>query len=408
MQVKVNSYGAVFHGMCEDSVAVFRGIRYARYDRFREAVPVEADGDVDATRYGTLCPQRSPRLSKVLGKVDGLKVEEGSLCLSIFAPEEALNAKEKLPVMVWIHGGSYLRGGSEDPRYGAERLVRTGRLVVVKISYRLGACGYLWNPEEGIENLGLKDQKEGLRWVRKHIADFGGDPENVTVFSQSAGAHSAASLIHTMDEPLFSKVILQSPPLGLHMSVKKAESVYRKFTSLLGRDKYEAGIEEILDAQAAVSSKDLSMSFMPVLSKNLEPSREAVSHGVKVVAGYASRDASIFVMGNGKGLKALTGRILTGWLTSRLFSKPTERYVSMLKSAGIDAQLYRLEWSAEGNPLGSCHCIDLPFLLGDYDDWKDAQMLRGMTREEFDRNSRIMLDAWCGFANSGIFPEKLI
>lgn len=454
--------------------AVFRGIVYARYGRFRLPELVCYGGDnasccappdgkpyaYDATSYGCLCPQNLSHLERQLGKNAGLKMEEGKLCLSVTVPCRALDGKEKLPVMVWIHGGSYLTGGSEDHRYDVCELSARGNVVVVKISYRLGALGYLWHREvngstpEGNGgspacNLGLEDQKTALRWVRRHISSFGGDPGNITVFGQSAGAHSIASLIASADsletesnyplfggEILFHKAVLQSAPLGITITPSEASCVARRFfkeLSMSGGDSKlhtsaneifkscidgSMPLERILAAQDRIQHLRMGMTFMPVLPDNMripetaklsEPRDSAGGTAVgehpasgkfSVVIGVNRDDASPYAR---KALGPLWHTPLrhqmTKLLTDKVFRKPMLSYVKRLEEAGIDVHSYCFRWAPEDSPLGCCHSIELPFLLGHYEDWLTAEMLQGMTRKEFIDNRFLFQNLWAGFAH---------
>ena len=284
-----------------NGASLFHGIVYARYARFGVPEMVEyGEGEiVDAREYGCVCPQNLSHLLELLGPDSGLEMREGELCLSVTVPGEE---HRRLPVMVWIHGGFYLTGGSEDHRYDVSSLALAGDVIVVKISYRLGAEGYIWHPERGVGNLGLEDQKTALRWIRRHIASFGGDPDNVTVFGQSAGAHSIASLIASADdvelitnvprfggEVLFHRAILQSPPLGNTITPKAAAKVTAAFLDRLSSIAGLGGVPEesarerrekcfdkavegdevtlghIIEAQDAVKSMRLGLIFLPVL-----------------------------------------------------------------------------------------------------------------------------------------------
>lgn len=413
--ITVNTLQGQVIGRSSDGISTFRGIPFARYERFRRArMSGPWTEPLDATRYGVMCPQRSSRLAALLSDGGPLRIEEGTLCCSVYAPEGAQN----LPVMVWIHGGAYLTGGSEDPRYGAERLVRTGNVIVVKISYRLGALGYLYLPQMGVCNLGLYDQKLGLEWVRDNISAFGGNPDDVTVFGQSAGAQSIAALISIGASNLFSKAVMQSAPFGIAESRKEASRIAGAYIcelrKLVGRPLCSVDDEELLrsaplnlmlDAQDKVMSMKLKtgMTFMPVLDEYT-----AVPGGkLKLVAGYALQDASPFLAGTlGRLLPTPFGRAAVAYATRRIFSRPAEKYAKKCRKAGVQAQIYRFKWFPKGNPMGACHCIELPFLLGEYEDWAEAQMLRGMTREEFDACSAAVLGAWTAFARTGEFPAS--
>ncbi len=418
-------------GRSEKGVRVFRGLVYAHYGRF--APPQAADTpcperEISALDYGTLCPQVSSRLDALIGKVPGLRMAEGELCLSIYTPADESTAH---PVMVWIHGGSYLSGGSEDPRYGAERLVRTGAVTVVKVSYRLGAEGWLHWPEAASVNLGLKDLHCALGWVSRNIRHFGGDPANVTLFAQSAGAHAVASLIATSgageeyaacslpsaeahaDAPLFRRAILQSAPLGISITPREADKVLDAFLKALGKNAGQASMEDILAAQSKIAGMRKSLTFMPVLADNMLCPESC--RGLRIFATCGAQDASPYALGVFDKLfsrwpsveRALSAPVVKR-LTHKIFLDGMNEYVSRLGALGVQARSHIIRWHPAGSVMGACHCIELPFLLGDYEDWKDARMLRGMHREEYERISSEMLSAWTAFARDGSWPQLSI
>src|SRR5690349_12720011 len=195
-----------------DGVLHARGLRYGRAARFEAATPPpphSAAAETDATRRGRVCPQRPGRLNFVTGPMLGdLTFGEDCLVLSVTAPTDADN----LPVMVWFHGGAYVAGTGESPKYDGTLLAREGNVVVVNVSYRLGIFGYA-NPigAGGTDNAGLGDQILALQWVRDNIASFGGDPGNVTAFGQSAGADAiVAMMLSEQARGLFHRAVVQS------------------------------------------------------------------------------------------------------------------------------------------------------------------------------------------------------
>jgi len=164
--------------------------------RWRSPQPVAKWDDVrDATRPKEVCPQAN-------------RGSEDCLYLNVTAPRNA----QRLPVMVWIHGGGFVAGAGSD--YDATRLAVDGDVVVVTLNYRLGALGFLdIGDDPAAGNFGLADQQAALRWVRDNIAAFGGDPGNVTLFGQSAGAYSVcAQLAAPAARGLFGRAIIQSGP----------------------------------------------------------------------------------------------------------------------------------------------------------------------------------------------------
>lgn len=393
-----------FRGNVEDGIKIFRGINYANCERFQKPEPMNAwYGEYDATQRGTVCPQRSERMASEIGDEFGSTMGENELHLSIYSPEKA----HKCPVMVWIHGGSYLKGGSEERRYSGRRLVKTGNLIVVKISYRLGALGYLWW-NKGEKNLGLEDQKLALEWIYNNISYFGGDKNNICLFGQSAGAHSIASIIaDCQSTPPFKRVIMQSPPLGLIMKPKKASHIAKLFLNKLGKDPYKADIEEILDAQTSLKKLNKGVPFMPVLNDCSDIPATIVKANIEMVVGYASYDSSPLLKKSlGPLFNTFIGKSVIDYFTKTVFIKPIEDYVRKAQSLGLKAQTYIWDWYPQGSPLKACHSIELPFILGNYEDWKDTSMLNGLSKEEYDKISDRCLKAWTNFAIKGEFTDK--
>jgi para-nitrobenzyl esterase len=191
-----------------------------------------------ATKFGNTCPQIT-ELGVFAGPVS---VTEDCLYLNVFTTSRSLaaNAKQR-PVLVWIHGGGLFDGESND--YDASALAKggpAGPTVVVTINYRLGLLGYFGHPAIDAEghpfgNYGLLDQLEALRWVRRNIAAFGGDPGNVTVGGQSAGSTSTAALVVSpAGAGLFHRAIFQSGPLLTVAPLALAESRGEKFAAAAG------------------------------------------------------------------------------------------------------------------------------------------------------------------------------
>lgn len=201
-------------GLTADGVSAWLGIPFAAPPvadlRWRPPTPVASwKGVRQTTDFAPACPQTGVSMPGETPPV----TDEDCLYLNIWSPRTATRA----PVIVWIHGGGYTNGATAMPLYAGNRLARRGA-VVVTIAYRLGALGYLAHPELSREsplgasgNWGLMDQIAALRWVRRNIASFGGDPDNVTIAGQSAGAMSVSMLIASPAATgLFHRAIGQS------------------------------------------------------------------------------------------------------------------------------------------------------------------------------------------------------
>lgn len=208
---KVKVEGGWIQGAAENGLTIFRGIPFAAPPvgdlRWRAPRPVENwDGVRPATKF-----EHAPMQS---GNPAGGKSED-CLYLNVWTP--AKSANEHLPVLVWIYGGGFSGGSTADPWYDGEQLAKKG-VIFVSIAYRVGPLGFLAHPELSAENpsqvsgnYGLLDQIAGLKWVQKNIAAFGGDPDKVTIFGESAGAISVSMLCASpLAKGLFRGAISQS------------------------------------------------------------------------------------------------------------------------------------------------------------------------------------------------------
>ncbi len=248
--------GGRIRGQVRGGLSVFKGIPFAAPPtgdlRWKAPQPVAPwSGVLAADDYGPACPQDTSMYPMI-----GLPVppmDEDCLYLNVWAPEGETGAP--LPVMVWIYGGAFLMGATS--LYDCENLARKG-VIVVSVAYRVGVLGFLAHPElshetgHGSGNYGLLDQIAGLKWVRDNIAAFGGDPANVTVFGESAGAISVSMLAASpLAKGLFHKAISQSggaftPPRladeGGHLTPagSVAEAWGERFVASMGA----TGIEE--------------------------------------------------------------------------------------------------------------------------------------------------------------------
>lgn len=246
---KVQVETGALQGATEFNMNVFKGIPYAAPPvgdlRWRPPQPAMSwTGTRDASKFGDSCPQM---YVKNLSTGLGLPGNEDCLKLNVFAPQKP---GKELPVMVWIHGGALQTDGAKDPLYAPINLVKNG-VIVVTFDYRLGSLGFFASKElieeakakgEPVGNYGTMDQIAVLKWVKRNIAAFGGNPNNVTIFGESAGARSVTWLmVSDAAKGLFHRAIAQSaqqsPLRGLNekrLGLVPATEIANKYMATLG------------------------------------------------------------------------------------------------------------------------------------------------------------------------------
>ncbi|BCI80097.1 carboxylesterase family protein [Mycobacterium sp. SMC-18] len=417
---RIDIGGTTLQAIENDGVVVARGVPYARADRFAAPEPVTFGREViDATERGPACPQLPSRLQSVTGAfVDDLTKSEQCQVLTVTAPADA----ESLPVMVWFHGGAYVSGGGESPKYDAQTLAAEGQVVVVTVTYRLGIFGYLNIHDPATQNLGLRDQICALQWVRDNISAFGGDPQRVTVFGQSAGGDSVMSLMLCPETAgLFTRAILQSAPLGLPRERSAMAAAMRKaaLVSLAGVPAMEADIEQLLAAQVAALTaaqpfgRVAMMAYAPILghaplvsAEQFESQIADAARRVEILVGYTRDDGRPFVSMDPRGehvqrlgpLGAALTTLIGRNMTRAEFGRPAIDLARSWERAGGHAATFRVDWAPPRAPLGACHCIELPLLLGAVGAWTDAPMLGPEPRTVDENLGREMRSVWAGFA----------
>lgn len=270
------TYGEL-RGTMDGGVVVFRGIPYARPPlgplRFAAPQPPEPWIEVrDAAAFGPPAMQAANAVRR--GLTIGLAPSEDCLTLNVWTP--AVDDGRR-PVLVWFHGGAFMFGAGSSPMNHGAMLARRGNVVVVTVNYRLGIFGYLRGVDVCGEalastgNEGLQDQLAALRWVRDEIAAFGGAPENVTVFGQSAGGVSiAAMLAMPRARGLFHKPMVQSGSAMLVQTPAAANRVMGCILADVGLAPHEAGrlrdlpADRLLDLQERVTPRSDGVAYGPI------------------------------------------------------------------------------------------------------------------------------------------------
>jgi para-nitrobenzyl esterase len=384
---------------------------------------------------------------------------EDCLYLNVWTP--AADGRRR-PVMVWIHGGAFVMGSGSTPLYRGARLAERGDLVVVTINYRMGALGFLNHPglasaEKGvIPNLGMRDQVLALEWVRDNIEGFGGDPENVTIFGESAGGMSVGTLLGApAARGLFHRAILQSGAAHNVSSRERAYRVAEDFLSQMGLESSDVealrgtSLNDILEAQSRTTiGFRIPLGFLawqPSIDGDLLPSHPldaiagGVSRAVPVLVGSNRDEWKLFMFGDRDGrkldrdgLRQRLERILPGvdangtaeaevaldtyrhalphsssserWVafqSDRIFHYPAVRVAELQSAHNPQTFRYLFTWSppALGFRIGACHGLEIPFVFGTLRD-PFLRPTLGLTRDAR-HLSRRMQDAWIAFARNG-------
>lgn len=312
------AYGRV-RGVDDGTVKSWRGVRYAAppVGELRWRAPQPPDrwtGVAEATTVGAACPQPTdPRIPIDLGAPQG----DDSLTLNVWASSDTEPGDRK-PVMVWVHGGAYVLGSAAQTLYRGKALARDGDAVIVTVNYRLGAFGFLdlssfSTPRTRFEsNLGLRDVLSALQWVRENIAAFGGDPGQVTLFGESAGAGIVTTLLASPAAAgLFSGAIAQSSPVTSVYDASRSSGIARQFLETLG-----VGVDEVDRLPTApmsdllAASKRLfdevpvrtpgTLAYAPIVDGDLVPdypvavARAGRTHPVPLIIGTNKHEAALF------------------------------------------------------------------------------------------------------------------
>ncbi|GIW07459.1 MAG: carboxylic ester hydrolase [Dehalococcoidia bacterium] len=336
MNAVVRTRHGEVRGSVADGVNTFKGIPYAAppfgANRLRPPQPVEPwSGVRDALTFGPEAPQLRPDPQAAALAPDPAVPGEDCLNLNIWTPDLG---SAGLPVMVWIPGGMFEVGSGAS--YNGSRFARDG-VVCVTINYRVGADGFLYLGD-GTANLGLLDQVAALEWVRENVAAFGGDPGNVTIFGQSAGAMSVGTLLATpRADGLFRRAIAQSGAAHQVISAATAQRVGRYLAQQLGVEATREAIaavpvERLLAAQAELKAQLLAhpdperwgdevvastLPWQPVIDGDIIPARPIdrivarAGADIDVMVGTNTDEWRLFVIASG-AIERITDQVLTG------------------------------------------------------------------------------------------------
>jgi len=457
--VVMTDKGAV-RGLMRNGVREFKGIPYAAapVGELRWQVPQERrpwTGTLDATKFGNSCPQAAR-----YGLTEA-SYEEDCLSLNITIPSENSNPEglQKLPVLVWIYGGAFVGGSSA--LYPLDHMAKIGNVIVVSINYRIGVFGFMAHPafdRSTDGDYGQADQRQALLWIKRNIAAFGGDPANVTIAGESAGAASVCvqMLAPVAAKGLFQKAIVQSAGCVQHLrTLDESDQVGLKVAAEVGCGDPPTALgcmraktaKVLVDAAAKVGGSDV-MTFAPSVGTEAVPRQgaQAMASGqfvqvpminggnreeLRLYVAYAARDgqhvtaqtyaASLQAVYGDKAPLVLAEYPLSGFssASSALGSVMSDFrpdnglnnciYLQTAKLAAKHVAVYEYEF-ADPNPppvtqdpgfeMGAVHSAELPYQFPHFSNTKELEGPDLSSGAQ--RLSDQMLRYWTSFAANGV------
>ncbi|MGD8862202.1 MAG: carboxylesterase family protein [Myxococcales bacterium] len=407
--------------------------------------PAPWEGTRDATAFGASAPQDP--LSVPPFRAAGPESED-CLYLNVYTP--GLDAGRR-PVLFWIHGGGFSHGSGSQPSYDGGPLARRGDVVVVSINYRLGALGYLYLGGHGgadwgaASNAGQLDQIAALRWVHENIAAFGGDPQRVTIFGESAGAVAVSTLMAMpAARGLFSQAIAQSGTANRLGDTRYGTKITESYLQRLGisdadpRKLRAAEVDALLQAQGprgplspVIDGRVLPQRPIAALREGVaseiplligtnrdeqklytgvprsDPDDASLERQVREVLPRKGRDRAAEAIAiyrssrRERGLPSRNYDIADAIMTASRFRIPAIRMADAQFVNQPRTFLYQFDWEspARRGELGACHGLEVPFVWGTVG--RNGNPGFTGTGADAGRLSERMMDAWTAFAKTG-------
>jgi len=457
----VKTESGLVAGYIEDGIYIYKGIPYAAAERFMPPTKAKTWEGIRSSRaYGPTCPQKK-RMGWMIDEMafesrwdDGYPGED---CLRANIWTKGINDGKKRPVMVWLHGGGYSAGsGQELPAYDGTNLCEKGDVVIVSLNHRLNVLGFLDLSAFGEKyaqsgNVGLLDLIAALQWVKDNIANFGGDPSNVTIFGQSGGGGKVTALLTSQRaKGLFNKAIIESGSLSQMMEQKYSKRIGMTVMEELGLKAsqidqlkdipYEkllaAGENAVAKVKAEVTTEgtmSLLFGWCPTVDGNVLTSQPTTPQAYE-----SSKDIPVIIgttlhefMGSSRNpvLKKATMEIAKNELTKKYgdktdeflkaFGKAYPHYkpvdlfdVDMLfrpqavqqatlksNSGSTPVYMYLFTWESPilDGTFRSSHCMELPFV---FDNIYNSRTMTGGSKSTYELADK-MSNAWLNFAKTG-------
>ena len=435
-------YGTFNGFIGENGVKTWLGIPYAQSPvkklRWQAPQPLKPSNKTfDAKKLGAAPMQALMKLEKPLEDDDPVKQSEDCLTLNIFTRGEGKNK----PVMVWIYGGAFVGGYAHEALYSGPNFVSAQDVVTVFLNYRLNVFGFLnlASVDSSFEDsgyLGTKDQVAAVKWVKENIAAFGGDPDNITVFGESAGSISTMLLTVIPEaKGLFQKVIPQSGCLDFYNEPEISAQTAEKFMEFCGAKtvgdlmkKSAVELQQLYEKYLYASDGPNLAEFAPTCDGKFLPRdpfkalKDGGASGIKFLTGTTADEWRAFLLGDENFFKIfrkdpgkisialrrykaqtpeavykkwLNGRpdsdITYGDFVSQLDWRVGQELSSEYQSKFSDVYFYLFSEPSPIEMLGSCHAFDLPYTFN-------------VSSEEFTPNQNLVKAiqaSWAAFATTG-------
>lgn len=432
-------------GSVIDGVQSFRGIPYVAPPvgelRWRRPQPAASwEGVRQATAYSPFCPQLGSKFTSF----ELTRMSEDCLTLNVLTT--AANSDARLPVMVWVHGGGYVTGSGNTLQLNSTALPKKD-VVLVTINYRLGLFGFMTHPAlasadpgETQGNYGLLDVVAALQWVQRNIAAFGGNPGNITIFGESAGAGIVNSLLVMPDAGgLFHRAISESSSVGIAPDpyidrragfLPPSNTAGIAFAKRLGVQRYEDSAPEVAAALRAISMEDIMAAmipvdrFTPVIDGVVMPDQVGTltaagkQHKVPYLTGGNTWEASLGRAIGGGFSPEVAGKLVPAAEKARLYPglsgdtlddtifgdlvvlSASRYFAEQMARAGTPVYRYYLSYVAEARrdkQPGAGHTDDIAFVMQTLDHERDLDVISARDREI----SELMSSYWVQFARTG-------
>ncbi len=451
-------------GIGEGGVCAWKGIPFATPPvgdlrwKAPQAMPAWS-GVRDATAYGHFCMQGGGLFGG--GGAPGAGMSEDCLNLNIWRPKTQGSLRQtqgspRLPVMFWVHGGGYYTGAGNEPQYWGDRLAENGGVLVVTINYRLSVFGFMAHPglreedpNRSTGGYGTLDQVFALKWVKDNIAGFGGDPDNITIFGQSAGGASICTLIATpLAKGLFHRAIMESGLCELSQELDTAYSLTRESVDKLGCGFDDLACLRKLPAETIIKKASGSLlngfTYSPchdgyiLTGTPLAMIQSGHYNRAQIMAGtvldefgkavklnstyyytqpkdYEKRLQKSFEM-NAEQAARLAGlyplasydhrpveAMGRAFGTDAVMQCPAHRCLIAMANGRNDTWFYRFDYHGMkmGKYIGSYHSAELPFVFMSFDRGSSNTFYKGKDLTHEKELSRVMQGYWSNFARTG-------